>query len=535
MKFKFFQSVFFGRFIYLLAAGMLTWAISYHFTLITSPIQQEYREGAQVILSRDFIQGVFPYSFASVPLDTNPYGVLYLIISYIPAKLFGSTFLVHRTLSGIFLIASLLILFAVLQKNKVGYSLSIATLSLVYLSFLYGSTPLSRPDALGELLFLAAVFIPYLKKFSYPSLFFSCALLFLILFTKLYFATGFFIVFLYLFIFISKKKAFVYGSLFSIFFISWISICFLFFDVYINQVIGSMAKATNLSNTVLRLQLNFYLVTYMLIFILAITVIIRSYTCQRNYNQSNSLLNALSSLNLTAFNRPLLSAEISYLSFGSLITFVLLSLIWGRSDGGWMGYFYQLLSPFLLLRIALLFNNNISQLGALIFLVNSGLFFGLYFTSQSALKDDKDWGKIRGLIESHQNIYGSAAVSGILTQSGKQIHDTGLSLGSWASIYKPFGLEEYFHDRNEAIQKANDRYCDEILRRIDARWFDLVLMYGASIAFKESDLESRGYRKDSVIPISFPHNFQNYHLSVWTPKSKPPAQIPTNKICQIYQ
>ena len=535
MKLEIFKGKSFNRFIYLVAAGILVWIISFHFTLIASPIQQEYREGAQLVLSKDFAHGIHPYSFASLPLDTNPYGVLYQLISFYPVKFFGSTFAVHRTLSGIFLIASLSILFVVLKKNRIKLPLSIATLSLIYVSFLYGSTPLARPDALGELLFLAAVFIPYLKKFDHSSLFVSCVLLFLILFTKLYFATAFFIVFFYLFIFISKKKAFVYGILFSILFAGWLSISYLFFDVYINQVIGSMAKATALSNQVLRLQLNFYFVSYILVFILAIIAIIRIFKYRRTCIEQNRLSNRLPLFNFTAFNEPLLSANISYLSFGSLITFGLLCLIWGRNDGGWMCYFYQLLSPFLLLRIALLFNKNIGQISALVFLVNTGLFFSIYFNSQNALRDNKSWAQVRELIETHQNIYGSAAVSGALMQGDKKVYDTGLSLGSWASIYKPSGLEQYFQYKNEMIQKANDSYCKEILNQLDAHRFDLLLMYGASIAFQESDLESRGYQKDSVIPISFPHTFQNYNLSIWTPRVNPKPPTKTIVQCQIYQ
>ncbi|ANI98908.1 hypothetical protein A8O14_01635 [Polynucleobacter wuianus] len=535
MKLEIFSSRGSDKVIYLVTTGVFLWIISYHLNLIISPIQQEYREGAQLILSKDFSQGIYPYSFASVPLDTNPYGIFYQLVSYYPVKAFGSTFLVHRALSSVFLIASLLIALTVLIKNEVWLPLSLTTISLIYVSLLFGSTPLARPDALGELLFLGAVFIPYLKKFNYPSLLASCGILFLIFFTKLYFVTAFFIVLLYLFIFISKKKSLIYGLLFSVVFATWLSISYFFTDVYINQVIGSMAKATSLSNAVLRLQLNFYFVSHLLVFILALMLTIRISKNKRKIFEKRYSLSPTILLNLRTLDKPLVYFQLSYLSFASLITFGLLCLIWGRNDGGWMCYFYQLLSPFLLIRIALLFNRNYRQIGAVVFLLNATLFFAIYFNTQSAIIQNKGWERVQELIKTPQNIYGSAAVSGILAQGNKKVYDTGLSLGSWASIYKPSGFEQLFQNKNEVIQNANEKYCNEILNQLYTHQFDLILMYGASIAFKESELQNYGYRKESVIPISFPHTFQSYNLSVWIPNDDAQVKQKAYKQCQVYQ
>ena len=534
MKFENLKLKIFSNAAYVLLFGIIFWTLSYHLALITTPIQQEYREGAQIVLTDTFIKGIKPYSFESLPLGSNPYGVLYQVICYYPAKFFGSTFLLHRAISSIFIFASLGLIFLIMRKKEIKPVTAISAICLLYVSFLYGSTALARPDALGELLFLAAVLVPYLKKFNLSSLAFSSLLLFLILLTKLYFTSAFFIVFFYLLLFISKKKAAIYGGLFTAIFSSWAGFSYLFFDTYLNQVIGSMAQATTLSNQVLRMQLNFYFVSYLLVFIMTIFIMMKKIIPLRRVNTEVALPRDGDKFNITSFDKPLFSHQFCYLDFCILVTFSLLCLIWGRNDGGWMGYFYQLLSPFLIIRIAMLFNKNIGQLGALVFLINTGLFFAIYFTSQAVLKDDKDWSKVWNLIENHQNIYGSSAVSGALLQHGKKVYDTGLSLSSWASIYKPQGLEKYFSSKNKIIQEGNDRYCNQILSELEAQQFDLLITYGASIAFKEKDIEPHGYELISTIPISFPHNFQHYELSVWAPIGKVHPKIAPNQQCTIY-
>jgi hypothetical protein len=521
---------------YFLLISVFFWVFYYHITLITTPIQQEYREGAQIVITNSFINGAIPYSFDSLPLNTNPYGFLYQAVCYYFGLVFGSSFLIHRLISGFFILISLAIIFLIIRKAGVSQVVATSATALMYVSFLYGSTPLARPDALGEVLFLAAVLIPYFRKFDYVSLIISVCLLFFILLTKLYFVTAFFIVFLYLLFFVSKKKAFIYGVLFSLIFTSWLIFVFFLFDTYLNQVIGSMAKATALSNSVLRMQLNFYLVSYLIIFLSATFIIVKRVRLSKFFKLKMRMDNKQSFFNLKDFDNPLLQINISYINFCLIITLSLLCLLWGRSDGGWMGYFYQLLSPFLIIRMAIFYEENIGISGAYLFLLNAGLFFLIYFTSTQSLVDTKNWEQIWSLIDKHENIYGSAAVSGSLSQHNKQVYDTGLTLGSWASIFNPHGLGRIFLNKNNSIQNKNEVYCNQILSQLHFKKFDLIMMYGASVAFKENELKDYGYKLITTIPISFPHNFQNYTLSIWSPtEDLPKMNLESYAKCSIYQ
>ncbi len=516
--------------------GILIWIFSYHLTLITTPIQQEYREGAQIVITNSLINGVIPYSFDSLPLNTNPYGFLYQIVCYYFSLVFGSSFLIHRLISAFFIFFSLAIVFLTIRKAGVNMAVATSATVLMYVSFLYGSTPLARPDALGEALFLAAALIPYFRKFDYTSLFISVGLLFFILFTKLYFITAFFIVFLYLLFYVSKKKALIYAMMFSFIVISWLILVFLIFDTYLNQVVGSMAKATALSNNVLRLQLNFYFVSYSLIFLSAVFFIFKGI----KFNNISKLRYIAAYkkpiFNLKGLDSPLLNLKFSYVNFCLIISFGLLCLLWGRSDGGWMGYFYQLLSPFLIIRMAILYEENINNVGSYLFLINTSLFFLIYFAPTQSLVDTKNWSQVWSLIGNHKNIYGSAAVSGSLFQHSKEVYDTGLTLGSWASVFNPLGLEKIFFHKNLVIQNNNDKYCKNILSQMHSKKFDLIMMYGASIAFKENELSDYGYNLITNVPISFPHNFQNYVLSIWAPSTDLPKEsLKSDGKCSIYQ
>ena len=78
----------------------------YHFKLIHCPVPLEYRESAVVMQTRLMLTGENPYDIAHQPLYANAYGFGYYSIVYPFARLFGPGFVVHRAVSGFFVIAT---------------------------------------------------------------------------------------------------------------------------------------------------------------------------------------------------------------------------------------------------------------------------------------------------------------------------------------------------------------------------------------------------------------------------------------------
>ena len=74
----------------------LGWLLLLQIRMVFSPAPQEMREGAAVWLTRLLLEGRNPYSLTELPASTNVYGILYHLVVYPLARVFGNGFAVHR-------------------------------------------------------------------------------------------------------------------------------------------------------------------------------------------------------------------------------------------------------------------------------------------------------------------------------------------------------------------------------------------------------------------------------------------------------
>jgi hypothetical protein len=186
--------------------------IRYHYLLVTFPYQLEHREGAVLYTTRLLLDGENPYSLQNMPTAINVYGINYHLLVYPFAKLWGSTFLVHRAVSAIFLFLSCVLMFEIMRRHRVNVLYSLSAVLILYACLLYRYTPLARPDTLGFFLFLLSIFIAYVQHYSTRSLLMSAIFGIAAFYTKSYFVLSIPYLTVYLFLFVSKKRAILYGS-----------------------------------------------------------------------------------------------------------------------------------------------------------------------------------------------------------------------------------------------------------------------------------------------------------------------------------
>lgn len=177
----------------------------------TVPWPLEYREGATVLATARWVEGFNPYALEQQPAFLAIYGFVYHLVAYPFAKLLGATFLTHRILSISLVIAAAAGLVAILRMEKVGWALALTGGFALLTSHGRDLMITARPDALGFLLFLASLAVPWLAGFSRRSLAASAALGILAFFTKAYFLLGLAIVGLYLLLFRSWRKGLAFG------------------------------------------------------------------------------------------------------------------------------------------------------------------------------------------------------------------------------------------------------------------------------------------------------------------------------------
>jgi hypothetical protein len=132
------------------------------------PAPLEYRENVVILTTDLLLHGKNPYILENQPVYVNVFGLGYNWVTASVMRLVGSTdqFVAHRAVSIICALACSLALFMTLRRDGVGWLLCLAG-SITWLFHLcVGLAPTARPDALGLLLFLASVLVPYYAHFS---------------------------------------------------------------------------------------------------------------------------------------------------------------------------------------------------------------------------------------------------------------------------------------------------------------------------------------------------------------------------------
>lgn len=501
------------------------WIVIYHVSLIKFPYQQELREGAIVFFTHNLLINLPSFSLEALPVGANPYGALFQYLCYPFAKVFGATLIVHRIVSGICIALCCLVVYKWGRKADLPRTTCLAISCLFYLSLLYGSTPLARPDSLGLLLFLLSLFIPYRFQFSTASLFISIIINVAILYTKIYFLVAPLIISIYLFTFISKLKSLSYSSILFLFIIIALNIGENVYPTFINLIFGSMSAAVIYSKGYATRQFLFFSETYAPLMWLSTIILVA--TCIKKYSRIKDLMlkmnvrDLFQYIDITHLNYPLISYRLNFSHCCLIISGLILALLFGKNDGAWMTYFYQLLSPFLLLSIGNLYSKYKQNIiFVIIVLICTARMFYLYFPTISELMSLNNLSNIDRIIDENQKVFASPAMTTMLLQKNRTIYDTGLSGSSWISKIESPPFKEHFTKLNHEIDERNETYKKSLNLKIYSQFFDILLVSGNTLGFEEADLNNAGYYLIKKIPILMAHTGQHWEVDIWSRKGQ---------------
>jgi hypothetical protein len=200
--------------------------LTYHLKLIFNPFQNEYREGAAIFPTYLLLKGSNPYELENQPQAANMYGILYHLVVYPFALIFGSNLIIHRVVTAFFIWGACYLFYYATRHIKISLSLGLCATLILYRYLIEGTNPLARPDGLGTFLFLGSIVIPWRYKYSLGSLIISITLGVLAFLTKPYFVLSLPLLMTYLFLFRSKTEGLKYGVI-SVAFI--LTCCFNYF------------------------------------------------------------------------------------------------------------------------------------------------------------------------------------------------------------------------------------------------------------------------------------------------------------------
>lgn len=453
-------------------------ALAYnHFNLIFHGFPLDYNEGGMLVTTSAIAQWVNPYSLESQPSLISLYPVLYNIIVAPLSHVFGNSFELHRAVSALFILGSCCLSYFLCRRESGGRLESLAAAALVYAGLLYYSTPVSSPNALGLLLFLGAITVPWINGFSARSLGVCIVLGILGFYTKQYFVASLGYVALYIFLGESKKRAIYFGFASLAVFIPVLFLVHYTSPYYLEATffaVQSGAKLADSGGKVIE-QLKEYVLIYFPIFII-LAIVLGNRLRLRLISNKNSKASsqATAHLNFFDFRKPLLLSKPNYIWFCCACSLTIFVLLLGRNIGNHMTYAFQLISPFFMVgTLALMSRVKKWRLPFRALLLIA--FYNSYAMLPSDFSvNEKNWVKIREKIANTDDVYASTLVLKEVIARGGPIYLSGGTRYFSFGADKPAFLSK--SDPNETVAVVWERYVEDFQKKIRNQEFDLLLI-----------------------------------------------------------
>lgn len=490
---------------YVLLAGVAARFVALN---VSRGYPQEYRENAMILSTSLMLEGKNPYAVEVQPVYINDYGILYNLVVLPFAAAFGPTFLVHRIVSVACIVLACACLFRLCRTSGISRAPALIAAAALFAQLSAGWSIVSRPDALGQLLFLGAVAIPYRYRFSRISLVLSGVLSALGFLAKPYFVIGAPCVALYLFLFESKGKglctilAFVAAMLLVVLGVNALFECY-FTNVFFIHLNFSWRDAIHLK-TVLKqfLAMNagfLALVAWAWGFLFG-TGGVRLDSANRP------------SINLGDLRRPLLTQWASMPVFMALCGSAAILAVLGWHPGNGILYYHQLVTPFFLWCVVWLADRRLENRWpalALILLNLFVLFRMLDFPTEDHTPDYRDLGCI---LAEHDDVLHCGPLAHLIDEQGKTVYDAG------QTEYYRWGRAHNFTSVAERYMEKGAQYHRQIEERIRQKQFDLVVITKDLHPLVDSRMLAQRYILRETLPMNM--MYQSWEAEVWEPREE---------------
>lgn len=496
------------------AAGWLTVVViggvllAVHLRLVFFPYQMEYREGAILLTGDAFLRGINPWALEINPIYINVYGFIYNLLVLPFAWMLGNKLWIYRLISFLAIAGQIWIIARVMRSRQISWVwVSFAGL-FVWLGQIFYTTPLARPDTLGQFFFLLTLFIPLLGNFSTKSLWISGACGLLAFYTKPYFVLGVALVALYTFLFVNKKKGLVYGSVFlGGFLFSALLVNRIGEAYFLNVYFSHLADTNQIYAYMLKQSQKFARDNWSLL-LMALIAILKAV-----FDQPNQLPRI--QIHLKKMAQPLFSAPMDFNLFNLFLSGVLIYFSLGRHNGTMQAYYYQLLTPFLVIVIFQYLQRHPKLGGLALVLVAVNLLTQGYENLKPDLVtyDTQSWKKIETYLTGKKNVRNSPCAVTELVYQQIPVKNSGQS-----EYFFPYPENQtFFYPNLERIRQVGDAYLASDRQQLQAGNFDLVMIEGTDINYFKDPIIAQKYQKVDTITFDMPHVFQSWQVDIYLP------------------
>ncbi len=479
--------------------------------IVFFPYQMEFREGAIVLTNAAFLKGINPWALENNLEYINVYGIVYNALILPFNWLLGNQIWIYRLVSMLAILGQIFLIGVVQRKNGITWLNIGITAVFIWLGQIYYTTPMARPDTLGQLFFLLTLFLPVLMNYSAKSLVWSGLFAVLGFYTKTYFVLGLPLLAMYLFIFRSKTQAIWYGGISLTGIVMSAIVINHFFEAYfLNVVFSHIADTNRIYSYMVQQSIHFARDYWAVLFIGLLAIVI----AMRNFHWSKQSLPRIQ----FGFHQPLLSKSMDPNLFYILICTFLIYFSLGRHNGTKMAYYYQLLSPFLLLLIFGFLQKTRRLSGLAIVLITVNLVTHGYENLKPDLQPYpvEEWQKVGTLLDGRKDVPNSPAITYELIRRGLPVVNSGQT-----SYYYPYPEKSnFFYPDLIKIRATGDQFLSDIQANLNKKVYDLLLVDYPYPAFAKGSVYRETYLPGEIITISMPHTMQTWRVQVMTPRSE---------------
>lgn len=501
------------------ALAAAAWMVYFAAVTITIPYPIEYREGASQMLTQFLLRGENPYALQNQPLAMNNNGIVYNLLVLPLAMAFGNSLAVHRSVTSFLILLCTFTVFRACRRSTQDAALALACAVLVMMALSARGHLGVFPSSTGVMFFLLGILLPVISGFDRRGLVLSAAACLMAFFTKPYFVLCFAIVVSYVFLFISRKRAVLYGLLFSGMLLAAAFLVRLVFPLYFVFTILSNASNTSPNGAHMLNQLRQLVTEFWPSLVLMGLLLI---TTARARDPRRADPGTPASRRVVApWDRPLLAWQVEYYAYATGCSLLAFMSLLGWHEGSFMTYSYQLIIPPFFLWVSRAYQPH-SRLAiasaAVLLLVNMLLFaaarFPPVFLEQ---RNAREWRRLYGYVDASQRILNTPMVVPELLRIGAVPVNTGKNEYFWhINPYPEWALIGPSYDSIRSIQRD---YGNKVAQRAANSEFDRIITARKFDYFIPEDLELH-YQRVDRIRLLLPQTGQSYEVTVWEPLSK---------------
>lgn len=534
------------RWVYPASACLLLLAlVLHHWQIIVAPFPLDYYEGTTLLITQIFAEGGNPYTQSFQPAAMYVYPPLYNLLVAPLSYIFSDPFMLHRGVCAVFIMLSSALVYRAVLHAGGGNHHALAAAAICYAGLLFYATPISSTNALGVLLYLLCLYIPWRRGFTPSSLWWAVALGVASFYAKQYFILGMGIICSWLLLYRSVYSSFRLGLIFSGALVASLSLVHLSSPYFLDNTLFSTAiSAGRLQNSsIALLQYRDLAILYWPLIALLAVQLIMTVLGTNGGELRDAVRSALPRLHWNEPGRDSLErTTVGFFWLATLVCSVIVFLSLARNPGNYLSYLFQLLSPLLLIATFAGWKSlpaKVRFAQPLVLIV----FYQVWALLPQDFSSTPDgWKRVDTIAASEEHIFASQMLVAALLKHDREVYQDGHTFYFPLAADKPAWFIKENHQQR--VTTIWETYIADLYRGIADQKFDAIMLtswdfrgvfvtnppHGSELSGRDFLLQY--YKLSEVFPLSMTgrHGGGTYEMRVWRPRELGRASAGQNTI-----